>query len=441
MRGEQLSELVNKYYDKLDNTDKKIFKMYQDTLKDIDKQLTDQWRKMKADADLNDWYRIGRLDNLEAQIKNEIAKLMQNVADEVEKTAIDTTIKFNNEFGERMLKDFPNSKDFSGLNKGVIEQLVNENWLGVDYRERLGFKETSLSYDCINVLKVGLVQGKSMANIINDMQIKTGKYYKECTLMVRTETMHTLNASLVKQYEELGVGEVEHYTALDERVCKECGSLHEKKYKIGKEPPLPVHINCRCVYIETEESLKKALEKLDKKEMPSEKDKTPLNKNNKEIKFELDGMSEKGIKNIKETILELSEKYNTSLNVVRRGKGNEAGHVDVAYNMYLSSTKREDITHEFAHTLAIKDSDKLKLTDNKEFWKEITKIRKQYEKACANNTTKAISSYSHDSIDEFMAEAFTHSYLKDENILNEWYGKDYEYSDKVMAIINKYFKK
>lgn len=179
----------------------------------------------------------------------------------------------------------------------------------------------------------------------------------------------------------------------------------------------------------------------DNKEIKKESKMIAINKDGKEIEFNLDRFKAKKEQKIKEVINDLSSKYNTSLNVVYKGSGRAAGKVDIAYNMYLNSSAKNDVMHEFGHSLAISASDKLKLTDNKEFWKEINKVRRQYEKACTIDTKKSISPYSHESKDEFMAEAFAHAMLKDTNELSEWYGKDFEYSSKVLKIIDKYFKK
>lgn len=164
------------------------------------------------------------------------------------------------------------------------------------------------------------------------------------------------------------------------------------------------------------------------------------NKHGKEIKFEIEGMREKNQERIKETITELSSQYNTNLNTVFKGKGKEAGHVNLNYDMYLSSSRKNDIVHEFAHSLAISPRRGID-TGNKEFWKDIKKVRKEYTKACATDVTKRISAYSTESVDEFMAEAFTHAYLKGTKHTEGWYGTDFEYSERAMEVINKYFKK
>lgn len=261
MDGELISQLINKYYDQLTKTDKKLLKMYASTLTDIKKQLLEHSDKLLT-LESTDIFKADRLTNVEKQIETLIYELFADITEEVETVLIEKALEFDKEFVGLLGETYNNSTAFTQLNKGVIKELVKENWLGMDFYERFTHKAYNLTYDCKNILRTGLIQGKSIANMIKEMEIKTGKYYKECETLVRSEAMNTLNSAMVKQYEELGVTSVEHYTALDERVCKVCGKAHGKKYRIGKQPPLPLHPKCRCCWVETSGSVEKALKDL-----------------------------------------------------------------------------------------------------------------------------------------------------------------------------------
>lgn len=174
-----------------------------------------------------------------------------------------------------------------------------------------------------------------------------------------------------------------------------------------------------------------------------------LNKFGKAISFErpqTDNNRVQELRNRQEDILkDLSNQYNTRLEIVKGGAQQAAGDVDLMGQvMRLNSSKVEDAIHEFAHTLANTDADKYGLTDDKEFWSEIRKIRTSYRKAVKDDWQKRISAYadSQNILDEFMAEAFTQGKAKELGIeLPDTYGDDYTYSDLVMKAIDKYFKK
>ena len=144
-------------------------------------------------------------------------------------------------------------------------------------------------------------------------------------------------------------------------------------------------------------------------------------------------------------IKNLSSQYDTRLKEVKGGAEHAAGDVDMTGQiMRLNSSNAGDALHEFAHTLANTTADKYGLTEDRDFWSEIRKIRTEYRKAVRANRDKMITVYadSDNILDEFMAEAFTHAKAKELKIvLSDSYGKDYTYSDQVLNVINKYFRK
>lgn len=174
-----------------------------------------------------------------------------------------------------------------------------------------------------------------------------------------------------------------------------------------------------------------------------------FNKNGKEIQFGFVKSDKEHINQgrdrQKEILSKLSMEYNTRLETVSGGAYKAAGDVDITGQaMRLNSTTLDAAIHEFAHTLANTDADKFGLTADNEFWNEVRKIRTEYRKALRNDPSKSISSYATGSkeLDEFMAEAFTHAKAKQLGInLPYNYGNDYTYSDKVLAVVDKYFGK
>ena len=189
------------------------------------------------------------------------------------------------------------------------------------------------------------------------------------------------------------------------------------------------------------DDVKKALKPSEEKQA-----KKPSEEPKKEIEFNLDGYPEDAQKMIKDTINELASKYKTRLiSVPKNPKApknpGEKGHVDVAFQMYLNSTQKHVVVHEFAHTLSMTTTDKLGLTDDKKFWKEMTKLFNKYKKDASKNFKKSMSMYSFEDVDEFMAEGFTKAIMNKINVLGESYGDDVEYPNKVLEIVDKYFKK
>ena len=146
-------------------------------------------------------------------------------------------------------------------------------------------------------------------------------------------------------------------------------------------------------------------------------------------------------------IKSLENEYKTRLQKVTVGANKRAGTVDITGAlMKLNSNSLATAIHEFAHTLTSTNANKFGLTNDSDFWKEIRKIRTDYRKDInkSQDVTKWISHYEHssNSLDEFLAEAFAHAKMRQLGLPNpREYGNDYTYSQKVLDVVNKYFKK
>ena len=140
----------------------------------------------------------------------------------------------------------------------------------------------------------------------------------------------------------------------------------------------------------------------------------------------------------------LADEYETRLAAVKLGATEAAGTVDMGGLMRLSSSATNTAFHEFAHSITTENLTKLGLADDSAFWKEIGKIRTKYRKDVGDDTNRWISFYadSDNEISEFMAEALAQAKMHQMGIsLPDKYGDDFTYSDQVLAIIDKYFKK
>ena len=183
------------------------------------------------------------------------------------------------------------------------------------------------------------------------------------------------------------------------------------------------------------------------------KTKVATNKDGQEIEFDLpvnindEAKRQRAIERrekTKEMITNLSSEYETTLTKVTGGAEKAAGDVNLAGVMRLGNHKADTVLHEFAHTITSNDRIKTGLAEDKEkeFMAELHKIRNRYEEACRKDNKLSISAYSHKDSDEFLAEAFCHAKLKELGLDKPWnYGDDYTYSDEVLALVDKYFKK
>ena len=144
------------------------------------------------------------------------------------------------------------------------------------------------------------------------------------------------------------------------------------------------------------------------------------------------------------TIKDLANEYETRLTTVGVGSQGTAGSVDMGGAIRLSSNAKDVAIHEFAHSMATEALTKYGVVDDSAFWNEIKAVRRKYRHDVGDDAARWISSYEHSSksVDEFFAEAFTQAKMKQLGLqLPSKYGSDFTYSDQVLQIVDKYFKK
>lgn len=141
--------------------------------------------------------------------------------------------------------------NFNRLNPALIKKTLDYPWSGAMFSDRLWLDKQTLG----NNLRVGLTQsmilGESIPQITDriNKNIDTARYNAE--RVARSETKRVTYVAHDAVYEDTGVEELEYRCANggDERTCSTCRADNGKHYKRGKEPTLPRHPNCRCVYI------------------------------------------------------------------------------------------------------------------------------------------------------------------------------------------------
>lgn len=141
---------------------------------------------------------------------------------------------------------------FNMLNPRLIQDTLDYPWSGAMFSDRLWLDKDRLGRN----LRVGLTQsmilGEDMDRIADRVgaNINTSKY--NAMRVARTETKRVTYSSQAAAFEDQNVGEVRYMAANnggDRRTCDLCREDHGKVYKLGEEPSLPRHPNCRCWYI------------------------------------------------------------------------------------------------------------------------------------------------------------------------------------------------
>ena len=141
--------------------------------------------------------------------------------------------------------------NFNRLNPALIKKTLDYPWSGAMFSDRLWLDKETLGRN----LRVGLTQSMILGEGIPEItdrinkNIDTARYNAE--RVARTETKRVTYCAHNDAYEDMGVEELEYYTAGEKsasKVCDICNADRGKRFKRGEEPTLPRHPNCKCVY-------------------------------------------------------------------------------------------------------------------------------------------------------------------------------------------------
>lgn len=145
----------------------------------------------------------------------------------------------------------PVNANFNRLNPALVKQTIEYPWSGSMFSDRLWLDKERLLQSLRTNLTQSMILGESIVEVTERMQkaLDTSRYNAE--RVVRTETKRVCYIAHVEAFKENGVKQVKYRCANggDERTCKTCKADEGKIYELGKEPTLPRHPNCRCVYI------------------------------------------------------------------------------------------------------------------------------------------------------------------------------------------------
>lgn len=238
----RLANEVWNQYNSLEEKNMAILNMYQKAEKDIIAEIA-KLKSRGRDLTRSQKYRINHLNSL----KSEINKICDQIGEDVEhltKQGVFDAIKNNQENIGKILES-----SFSKPGQKAMEQMLNTPWHGSYFSERLWSDTGKLANELNDIVKRGITQGKTIAEMSFQLSNRLNKSMNDTHRLVRTETINTLNRSSLDGYRKSDVRYIRWWAAQDERECEICGANHDRIYPIDKAPILPCHPNCRCTYI------------------------------------------------------------------------------------------------------------------------------------------------------------------------------------------------
>ena len=245
-------------YNNLEEKNRALLEMYQDASRAISDELYSLTEKMQtATPSLSDMHKCNRLTGL----RNKMESIIKDLGENVEIFGKENMFEGFKYIYSNVMVQLGKLK-FDEVPKKVMEEMLNRPWQGGTFSERLWKNTQVLAMNLNDIVTNGLTQGKTVTEMAIQLSNTMNTSFNISHRLIRTETMHYLNESAFKGYEDAGCEEVELWAAEDERTCEICGAKHGTKYKIKDRPILPLHANCRCTYLPviTEKEEKKTWE-------------------------------------------------------------------------------------------------------------------------------------------------------------------------------------
>lgn len=206
-----------------------------------------------------DLYKLDSYWQFQAQLKIELQKL----GDKQSVLLAEQFVKQYTEIYEAVA--IRGEVAFSTIDKKTALQMINEIWCadGKSWSSRIWGNmdrlQQALNENLTHILTTGISSSELKRNLIGQaldkmfeekLAVPTRaefmKAYNRADSVVRTELAHIQTQSARNKYLDNGVREVEVWADKDERRCEVCGKLHQKRFPIGGQMPVPAHPRCRC---------------------------------------------------------------------------------------------------------------------------------------------------------------------------------------------------
>ena len=235
------AKIKDKYLQKnLATLEKKLKKVYKDSLKEIKKELA----YLESTGQLEEWQRAqleGTIASIEKILDNKSTSEEQLLNDHLEKTIKDVYEKEAYNVGMDAL--------FHQVNDNTVREILKTNWSGLTFSERIWDSRRKLATKVKEIMTKGIIRGDSLQDMARTLADEMNKDYNRALTLMHTETCWVQCEATVQSYKDAGLTSYEYMAFLDSKTTKICRELDGKVFKLeeaqaGVNMP-PMHPRCR----------------------------------------------------------------------------------------------------------------------------------------------------------------------------------------------------
>lgn len=230
------------------DTEKQIKKYYVETLSSTRGRFLNTYNKVLStiakgkEPTPADLYKLDTYWRMSAEVRNELTILGEKQIAVMNKQFMKA---FEDVYYNLAIKGDTN---FNKIDTQTVQQMINYIWCpdNKSWSQRVWDNTTKLQEALNDGLINILVAGQSPRNLREMLVSEFNVSWNNADMIVRTEMAHIQTQATQKRYEDAGIKEVYVFADEDERRCEICGKLHEKRFLIGEQMPVPAHPRCRC---------------------------------------------------------------------------------------------------------------------------------------------------------------------------------------------------
>ena len=241
---EQTEAQLKRYYQRtMKNTIDSFEKVYNKVLLNMSEGVT------PTPADL---YKLDTYWAMQVQLREELTRLGDRQAETLSRQFIK---QYQRVYKTIALND---GNAFNQISRETAEQMINQIWAadGQSWSSRVWKNVNKLQEELNDNLIDCVLTGKSTDTLKKKLVERFEVSYSRADSIVKTEYNHIQTQAAQQRYKDMGVEMVEVWADYDERRCKECGKLHQKKYSVYDRMPIPAHPRCRCTIIPVVETMR-----------------------------------------------------------------------------------------------------------------------------------------------------------------------------------------
>lgn len=205
---------------------------------------------------LNAQYTTARLNRLEL-LKLEIDFRLIQASDKQDKSFTDYLSKESSYIYDQLV----NGKTIDTLNDKEIETIIQNEWSGANYSQRLWRDNDLLANKLKDELVRAAINGSNPKVTAKKLRDSFGGTKPNTERLVRTESTYVANATIAKRYNDMGVKSYTFSAHIDSRTSSICRHLNGetfplKDFKPGVNAPA-MHPNCRSRIVPSDDDLSK----------------------------------------------------------------------------------------------------------------------------------------------------------------------------------------